>query len=117
MNDWQTDLFKTFLGMTQGEMYTITAGRGIGKSQLNQYVANWQAIFAEEEYGPVVKVVDNALVDGEPWYTIQCHKAPAAWIRQQRKESQWYEHPEERFFPSMFDVSEPLLIQLRLKFA
>lgn len=119
MNDWQKNLCNEIMlgGITKGELIVMTAGRGVGKSQLNQYITQWQSIFGDQEYGPVIEIVDSALVDDEPWYTIQCHKTPAAWIRQQRKQGQWYEHPQERFFKDMFDVSEPLLIQLRLKFA
>ena len=116
MNDWEKEYIDAMqYGMK--ELRIFAAGRGTGKSYLNQYITQWSQIFGDQEYGPVIEVVDTELVDDEPWYTIQCHKAPAAWIRQQRKQGQWHEHSQQRFANSIFDVSEPLLIQLRLKFA
>lgn len=54
------------------------------------------------------------LVDGEPWHFIAVTYDVANYIRDQ-DQSMWYEHKDSSHF--IFDITEELLIMLRLKFS
>ena len=67
---------------------------------------------------PDIKVLDSAQVDGETWYTVQLSMPAREWLRQQPLDD-WYEHIDQRYYlnRSQFDVSEPMLTALQLKWS
>jgi hypothetical protein len=60
--------------------------------------------------------MDEALVDGETWYTVKCAKLLSAWVRQQPA-GDWVEHIDGQGYVhlNMFDVHEKLYTVLLLK--
>lgn len=108
MNTWQDVLLQS---MKPGvEFKIITAGRGVGKSQISEYLQNWYAIFGDEM--KFQKLDGPVLVDDKPWYTVTCGYEQAKWLREQDKD-QWYEHQGGR---RVFDISEPVYLMLGIKF-
>lgn len=79
------------------EVKLFLAGRGVGKS-----------VF----FDPVpLKIMDQAIVDGETWYVVQCNKEIANWILNNHNKSKdklwsnlrsWYHYHfvemHEKFF-------------------
>ena len=119
LKPYQQTLYDKILagGFKHGELSIISAGRGTGKSTLNQYLHQWTQWLPEDTFK--YKVSDNATVDGRPWYTVRCNKDVAAWIRQQPGENkEWYQHIDDRWVVhgQMFDISEELYMMLVLKF-
>ena len=115
MQPFQKDLLSKFDGYKPGEMMFISASRGTGKSQLNQYMATWDSIFkAQPEFASVA----NAMVDGEPWHTVQCTVAVSSWVRTMNKK-EWYEHIDQHGYinKNIFDMSERLYLMLAMKFS
>jgi len=98
----------TALGWRKQQINTIIAGRGAGKSVFNEIV-NW----------PTIRILDQANVDGETWYTIQCKPSyvsawvqeqdPALWHRHEHIDQKWYIHF------NVFDMHEKLYTMLMLK--
>ena len=118
LNQWQKNPCNEISlgGYTKGELMVITAGRGVGKSQINQYLQNWYAIFGEQM--PAFSKIDGALVDGEQWYTVQCRKDVSKWVRT-LDNKHWYEHIDQRGYidRNMFDMHEKLYTMLAVKFS
>lgn len=83
-------------------------GRQLGKSAWNQIVRDLTM--------PDLKLIDSAVVDGKPWYTVQLSIPAREWLREQPTHD-WYEHVDQRSYinTSMFDVSEQLYTALNLK--
>jgi hypothetical protein len=57
-------------------------------------------------------VTNTALVDGQLWYTIIAGKEASAWLRQQ---DNIYWHQHSKITLNLIDVSEDLLIIMKLK--
>lgn len=104
-------------GFKAGEMMVLTAGRNTGKSQIMQYMSNWNAIFGEPT--PAFTVVDaGTKVDGEPWCTVKCRKDVSAWVRTMDNKN-WYEYIDQRGYmdSNIFDMNEKLYTMLAIKFS
>ena len=103
-------------GFKAGEMMVLTAGRNVGKSQMIQYMSNWNAIFGTTM--PAFSKITGAIVDGEQWYTVQCRKDVSKWVRTLNKKH-WYEHIDQRGYidRNMFDMHEKLYTMLAVKFS
>lgn len=61
------------------------------------------------------KIIDQALVDDEPWYTVQVHPGISVWVRSQ-PEKMWQEHIDQRWYTvaNTFDVHEKIYTMLAL---
>jgi len=94
-------------GFKHGEMMVISAGRQIGKSMYYQYV---------QELLPY-SVKASAIVDNAKWYTVNCNKEVAAWLRTQPGKL-CYEHidPNWMLHKNMFDMHEKIYTMLQLKY-
>lgn len=111
LHDWQQVLLE---GMKQGELLTVNAGRQTGKSYVQQFLHQWVTELQDQH--PFEKL-DSAIVDGEPWHTVECNREVSAWVRQQPK-SQWYEHKQQaRHLRGIFDMPESLFIIMSMKWA
>jgi hypothetical protein len=98
----------TALGWRKQQINAIIAGRGTGKSVFNEIVNL-----------PAIRILDQADVDGETWYTIQCKPSsvsawvqeqdPALWRRHEHIDRQWYMHF------NVFDMHEKLYTIMMLK--
>ena len=58
-------------------------------------------------------ITGTAIVDGKPWYAIIAARDSAAWVRQQDSD-QWY-LVHSSIIINMFDISEDLLVMMKLK--
>lgn len=95
----------------------IQYGRQSGKSLINQYLQQWQDM--QEQQQPLVKIIDQATVDGAIWYTVTCRKEVSMWIRENGVENEsWFEHIDGSWHihKNMFDVSEEFYMMVVLKF-
>ena len=66
---------------------------------------------------PICQVLDQAIVDGETWYTVWVYNGGIArWIREQNS-AQWAEHWEagRGAVVTKFDIHEQLMTLMRLK--
>ena len=64
---------------------------------------------------PNYKIVDQAIVDDEQWYTIRIYKTPImSWVRTSDKKWQW-EHDNNGVDGIRFDMHEKLFTLLALK--
>jgi len=98
----------TALGWRKQQINTIIAGRRTGKSVFNEIVNL-----------PAIRILDQADVDGETWYTVQCKPSyvsgwiqeqdPALWHRHEHIDLKWYVHF------NVFDMHEKLYTMLMLK--
>ncbi len=61
------------------------------------------------------KIIDQALVDDEQWYTVQVHPEIRSWVTTQHK-SMWHEHIDQRWYKvaNTFDVHEKVYTMLAL---
>jgi hypothetical protein len=104
-------------GFKHGEMTIISSGRQSGKSFINQYLQQW--IDMQEQQQPKCKIIHQAEVDGETWYTIACRKEVSMWIRENGVENEsWYEHIDSKWYvhKNMFDVCEEFYMMILLRF-
>ncbi len=114
MYKWQKDLWAACAGSDPREMKIIMSGRQIGKSVMAQM---WNQVQAEPipEY---CKIIDKSKVDTKQFYTIQCSRAIADWVRQQPGEdTQWYQHIDHNWIMdrTKFDIDEDLYLMLKLR--
>jgi len=113
----QVFLDKISGGFKYGEMAIVASGRQTGKSSINQYIQQWHDM--QEQLQPKCKIITQAEVDGETWYTIACHKEVSMWIRDNGVENDsWYEHIDAQWnlHKNMFDISEEFYMMVVLKF-
>ena len=92
-------------------------GRPTGKSQVVQYHQQWYSM--QEAIAPKYKIISQALVDDEPWYTISCHKEVSIWVRENGVEhTDWFEHIDSKWHihKNVFDVCEEFYMLIVLKF-
>lgn len=97
-------------GFKQGELMLFTAGRQTGKSMLNQMYGSMTTP------NPKFKILEQAMVDGDQWYTVGCTKEVSEWINTQPKE--WrQEHIDDNWHFSLnrFDIHEKLYTLLALR--
>ena len=66
---------------------------------------------------PIYKILDQAIVDGEQWYTVRVYLPPImTWVRNNNKA--WlYEHPSNGRDGIRFDIHEKLFTLFTLKWA
>lgn len=107
MYPWQERLFLD-LSKSKHELVIMTSGRGVGKSIVREEYMKWKQIFGDQGFS---RLQGPLMVDGKPWYVINCNQSAAQWLRQQDK-TQWYEHQGTLH---VFDVSEELYLMIRLK--
>jgi hypothetical protein len=64
------------------------------------------------------KIIDQALVDNEQWYTIQVHPDLRHWMYEQHK-SMWYEHIDQGRYrvANTFDVHEKIYTMLAVRWS
>jgi|LauGreDrversion4_2_1035121.scaffolds.fasta_scaffold96890_4 hypothetical protein len=103
-------------GFRKGELNVISSGRQTGKSLVNQYIQQWEDM--QETIAPKHMLMAKALVDGEMWYTIRCHREISNWIRTQPEKDSWYEHIDSKWMHHRdeFDISEEFYMLMVLKF-
>lgn len=103
-------------GFGKGELAVMTAGRGVGKSNIVNFMKEYYAIFGEPV--PAFKRLSGAMVDGEQWYTVHCNKDVAKWVRTM-EQHKWQEHIDQRGYINMstFDMHEKLYTMLAIKFS
>ena len=64
---------------------------------------------------PNYKIIDQAVVDNEQWYTVRVYKTPImSWLRNSDKKWQW-EHSNNGVNGIRFDMHEKLFTLLALK--
>lgn len=109
LTDWQKNLFD---GFKPGEMMIISAGRNTGKSQMSQYLNQWESIFM-----PPFRKTTSAVVDGETWHTVRCDTQVGKWIRTQDPKF-WHEHIDQNWmvYKNTFDIHEKIYTMLGVKF-
>jgi hypothetical protein len=114
MHNWQKDLWAACTGSDPREMKIYMGGRNMGKSVMAQM---WN-IMQEETQTTYCRVITQAKVDNKPFYTIQCSKPIADWIREQPGENtQWYQHIDQNWYVdrTMFDIDEEFYLMLKLR--
>lgn len=64
------------------------------------------------------KIIDQALVDDEQWYTVQVNPDIRPWVRQQ-PENMWHEHIDQRWYKvaNTFDMHEKVYTMLAVKWS
>lgn len=63
---------------------------------------------------PPYRIVDTQLVDNEPWCTVAVNREVASWLRKQDINGR-APHEHEHRGLSYFDIPEPLLVLLKLR--
>jgi hypothetical protein len=98
----------TTTGWRKGQITTLMASRRTGKSTYMD-IAN----------PPAIRILDQALVDGETWYTVQCKPSlVSGWIQEQDA-NMWHNHIDQRWDMhfNVFDMHEKLYTMLILRWA
>jgi hypothetical protein len=62
---------------------------------------------------PAYEILDQAEVDGEPWYTVKCNREVADWVRKQTTE-QWVTNNAWLYHENNFDIHYELYALMRL---
>ena len=94
-------------GWRKGQVNVLMAGRQTGKST-----------FMDIANPPAIRILDQALVDGETWYTVQCKPSLVSGWVQQQDPNMWHQHVNENFWTkhfNVFDMHEKLYTMLILK--
>jgi trehalose-6-phosphatase len=107
MCPWQERLLNDLV-KSRHELVIIASGRGVGKSIVREQYMEWKKLFGNNG---VARLQGPLMVNGKPWYVVNCGQSAAQWLRQQDK-NQWCEHEGTLH---VFDVSEELYIMLGLK--
>lgn len=98
----------TATGWRKGQISVLMAGRRTGKST-----------FMDIAQPPAIRILDQALVDGETWYTVQCKPSLVSGWVQQQDANLWHrhEHVDKQWFIhfNVFDMHEKLYTMLILK--
>ena len=89
LQPWQTKILEQVANTKNPckEIVLFTSGRNVGKSMLNSMYGQYMAEFSR----PAFHAYDSGEVDDELWYTVDCSKEVAAWVRTHDR-SMWYEH-------------------------
>lgn len=96
----------TATGWRKGQINILMAGRQTGKS-------TWMDIANP----PAIRILDQATVDGETWYTVQCKPSTVSgWVREQDP-ALWTSHIDQKWYMhfNVFDMHEKLYTMLMLK--
>lgn len=111
MHEFQKDLWATLSGSDSREMKIIMGGRQVGKSVMAQM---WNQTY---EIGERYSKIDQAMVDGDQWYTVNCSSEISRWIKTQPK-NMWHEHIDERWYvyKNTLDIHEKIYTMLQLKY-
>lgn len=111
LHSWQADLLTKFQGFSPGDLVVLSYGRQTGKSYYYEYTKEYSML-----RGKNFVVQENATVDDEPWYTINCTSEVGNWIRNTSDKSKWSDLGAHRWI-QLFDIHESILLQLNLKFS
>ena len=99
---------KPTTGWRKGQITTLMAVRQTGKSTYMD-IAN----------PPAIRILDQAEVDGETWYTVQCKPSLISGWVQEQDPALWHRHINENYWPkhffNVFDMHEKLYTMLMLK--
>jgi hypothetical protein len=108
MQPWQEKLWADIEtgGVKPGEMMTITAVRGTGKSLMNKMNKLLDR--------PYWLAGEPVAVDGEPWRSVVCINGVEHWIREQDPKL-WFETSDPNSGGRVFDIAEPLYLLLMLR--
>jgi hypothetical protein len=93
-------------GWRKGQITTLMAAHQTGKSTYMD-IAN----------PPAIRILDQAEVDGETWYTVQCKPSlVSGWVREQDA-TLWHNRIDQRWtnYFNVFDIHEKLYTMLILK--
>lgn len=96
-------------GLKPGEMYVMTAGRGVGKSVFSSQF--WTDRRADSWYQGASAECDDGV-----WHSVICFRNVAAWVRAQDP-ALWMETSHTHGIASTFDIAESLLVLLSLKWS
>jgi len=94
-------------GWRKGQITTLMAARQTGKSTYMD-IAN----------PPAIRILDQAEVDGETWYTVQCKPSIVSGWVQEQDSNLWHRHINENYWTkhfNVFDMHEKLYTMLILK--
>ena len=97
----------TATGWRKGQITTLMASRQTGKSTYMD-IAN----------PPAIRILDQAEVDGETWYTVQCKPSLVSGWVQEQDANLWHRHINEHFWTkhfNVFDMHEKLYTMRILK--
>ena len=94
----------TSTGWRKGQITTLMAGRSTGKSVFNEIVNM-----------PAIRILDQAVVDGETWYTVQCKPSLVSGWVQEQDPNMWHRHINHTRYFDVFDMHEKLYTMLMLK--
>lgn len=99
----------TATGWRKGQINVLMAARQTGKST-----------FMDMANPPAIRILDQAQVDGETWFTVQCKPSyvsgwiqeqdPELWVRNNHIDQKWYMHF------NVFDMHEKLYTMMILKY-
>jgi hypothetical protein len=97
-------------GFKPGELMLYHAGRRSGKSYLSQWMQEWAM---PGKY----TIESQALVDGEPWYTVRIYEPHVIrWLRSQ--DSSQYDHlKSDHPMVTLVDMHEQLYMMMVLKWS
>ena len=102
-----TTFFDIESGGFKNREMVVMMGRRTGKTTALQEFTNSHTPF---------KIVDEAIVDGQQWYTMGTPRSDiASWIRTQHKDL-WTEQSTNWALYAYFDIHEKLRIMMELKF-
>lgn len=64
------------------------------------------------------KIIDQAIVDNDQWYTVQVHPDIRSWMRLQPTEL-WHEHLDQRWYKvaNTFDIHEKIYSMLAMRWS
>lgn len=101
-------------GFKSSDLMVAYAARRSGKSMLNQ----WYRSLTMPSFSVKFNITDQALVDGETWYTVECVYEVSEWLREQPKEW-WAAYPTHGWVPfnGRYDIHEKLYTMLVLRWS
>lgn len=112
LKSWQQNMLDQInTGFKPGELVSYVSGRRSGKSYyLDQWMQEWAM---PGKY----TIESQALVDGEPWYTVRIYEPHVIrWLRSQ--DSSQYDHlKSDHPMITLVDMHEQLYMMMVLKFS
>lgn len=96
----------TATGWRKGQITTLMAAQQTGKRT-----------YMDIAKPPAIILLDQAQVDGETWYTVQCAPSLVSGWVQEQDPTMWTSHVDRRWCMrfNVFDMHEKLYTMLMLK--